>query len=73
MEKFSGTKSVSFPILHIVRIFFLKIGSIIKKWGAKGVHRGSKFDFFQCLFSLFIHLFISYIAIFQILLVCEEF
>ena len=37
---------------------FSKIGSIIKKWGAKGVHRGSKFDFFQCLFSLFIHLFI---------------
>ena len=37
---------------------FRKIESIIKKWGAKGVHRGSKFDFFQCLFSLLIHLFI---------------
>ena len=37
---------------------FSKIGSIIKKWGAKGFHRRSKFDFFQCLFSLFIHLFI---------------
>ena len=52
---------------------FSKIGSIIKKWGAKGVHRGSKFDFFQCLFSLFsysfIHLIYSY---FQISLVCEE-
>ena len=41
----------------------------MKKWGAKGVHRGSKFDFFQCLFSLFIHLIHHY---FQILLVCEE-
>ena len=37
---------------------FSKIGLIIKKWGAKGVHRGSKLDFFQCLFSLFIHLFV---------------
>ena len=37
---------------------FSKIGPIIKKWGAMGVHRGCKFDFFQCLFSLFIYLFI---------------
>ena len=37
---------------------FSKIGLIIKKWGAKRLHRGSKFDFFQCLFSLSIHLFI---------------
>ena len=44
---------------------FSKIGPIIKKWGAKGVHRKSKFYFFQCLFSLFIHLFIYNIAIFK--------
>ena len=37
---------------------FSKIGPIIKKWGAKGSTGGSKFDFFQCLFSLLIHLFI---------------
>ena len=41
----------------------------MKKWGAKGVHRGSKFDFFQCLFSLFIHLIHLFL---KILLVCEE-
>ena len=48
---------------------FSKIGPIMKIWGEKGVHRGFKFDFFQCLFSLFIHLIHHY---FSILLVCEE-
>ena len=43
---------------YILSEKFSKIGPIIKKWGAKGVHRRSKFDFFRCLFSLFIHLFI---------------
>ena len=51
---------------------FSKIGLRIKKWGAKGVHRGSKFDFF----SMFIFIIYSFIHLiycnFQILLVCEE-
>ena len=29
---------------------FSKIGPIMKKWGAKGVHRGSKFNFFNVYF-----------------------
>ena len=49
---------------------FSKIGPIIKKWGAKGVHRRSKLTFFNVYFHyLFIYLIYSY---FQILLVCEE-
>ena len=51
---------------------FRKIGPIIKKWGAKGVHRGSQFDFF----SMFIFIIYSFIHrihhYFPILLVCEE-
>ena len=35
---------------------FSNIAPIIKKWGARGFHRGSKFDFFQCFFHyLFIY------------------
>ena len=56
MEKFQKQKVFLFRF-YILCENFSKIGPIIKKWGAKGVHRGSKFDFFQCLFSLFIHLF----------------
>ena len=44
--------------LYILCENFSKIGAIIKKYGAKGVLRGSKFDFFQYLISLLIHLFI---------------
>ena len=51
---------------------FSKIGPIIKKWGAKGVYRGSKLDFL----SMFIYIIYSFIHLiysnFQIFLVCEE-
>ena len=54
-------QKVFFFRFYILCENFSKIGPIIKKWGGggvNGVHRGSKFDFFQCLFSFFIHLFI---------------
>ena len=56
MEKISLTKSVSFS-MFILCENFIDIGPIIKKWGAKGVHRGSKFVFFNVYFHyLFIYL-----------------
>ena len=60
MENLSRTKSVSNVFIfrfYILYENFSKIGPIIKKWGAKGFHRGSKFDFFNVYFHyLFIYL-----------------
>ena len=57
LKNFHSQKVFLF-LFHILCGNFSKIGLIIKKWGAKVFYRGSKFDFFQCLFSLFIYLFI---------------
>ena len=60
---------------YILCANFSKIGSIIKKRGARGLHRGSKFVFFFNVYFryLFIYLFIYLIhSYFQILSVCEE-
>ena len=55
-------------LFYILCEKFSKIEPIIKNFRAKGVHRGSKFDVFQCLAIFiiysFIHLIYSYFSIF---------
>ena len=70
MEKFHEQKVFLFRF-YILCDNFSKIGPIMKKWGAKGFHRGPNLTFSMFIFIIysFNHLIHHY---FQFFLVCEE-
>ena len=67
MEKNSGTKNVSFPILHSVWKFQQdQTNSLNKEMGGKG-GPPSKFDFFNVYFHyIFIYISNTYLPIFKL-------